>query len=192
MPSSSRPTRRRLAVAATMLACALTAGLLTGPTTSAQTEQLQDVRAKQQDIRGDLDDQNAAIDSLLGEVSALSVREDKVASELAKQEAELADARADLAEAREMLARTKEHLHSSLGRLRRLLVSIYRNGEPDAAALLLNSDSLDDLASTSVYLERIRDYQSGVITRVRDLREAANASVDQISESIDRMEAARA
>jgi septal ring factor EnvC (AmiA/AmiB activator) len=190
MPSSFRPTRRRLAVAASVLACALTAGLLTGPSSSAQTEQLQQVRVKQNDIHAQLDDQNAAIDSLLGEVAALSVREDKVAGELAEQEAELADARADLAEARETLARTKAHLHTSLGKLRRLLVSIYRNGEPDAATLLLNSDSLDELASTSVYLERIRDYQSGVITQVRDLRDAANASVDRISESIARMEKA--
>jgi septal ring factor EnvC (AmiA/AmiB activator) len=175
-----------------MLACALTAGLLMGPSSSAQTEQLQQVRAKQDNIRTELDDQNAAIDSLLGEVSALSLREDKVASELAKQEAELAAARSDLVEAREALARNKQHLHRSLGRLRRLLVSIYRGGEVDAAALLLNSDSVDELASTSVYLERIRDFQSGVITRVRDLREAADASVDQIEESVARMEAARA
>jgi peptidoglycan hydrolase CwlO-like protein len=192
MPSSSRPTRRRVAVAATLLACALAAGLVTGPSSSAQTEQLQDVRAEQGDIRAQLDDQNAAIDSLLGEVSALRVREDKVASELAKQEAELAAARSDLVEARETLARTKRHLQRSLGQLRRLLVSIYRNGQPDAAALLLNSDSVDEMAATSVYLERIRDFQSGVITKVRDLRAAANASVDQIEDSIARMEAARA
>ena len=87
MPSSSRPSRRRVAAAAAVLACALALGLTGGASTSAQTAQLDDVRAKQDDIKAQLEDQNAAIDSLLGEVAALQVREDKVAAELAEQEA---------------------------------------------------------------------------------------------------------
>jgi septal ring factor EnvC (AmiA/AmiB activator) len=191
MPSSSRPTRRRVAVAATVLACALAAGLVTGPSTSAQSGELDAVRAKQHDIRAQLDGQNAAIDSLLGEVSALRVREDRVAAELAEQEAELAAARDELAEARATLVETRHKLKGALTELEDLLVDIYRYGEPDEITVLLNADGLDEMATTSVYFERIRSYQSEVVGQVRDLRASQRAAVEQIEASVARMEAAR-
>src|SRR3954454_3718140 len=101
MPSSSRPTRRRVAAASAVLAAALAAGLVAGPSTSAQTEQLGQVRAKQAQIRDQLAAQNAAIDDLLGQVADLREREDRVTAELAAQEAKLAAARAELTAARE-------------------------------------------------------------------------------------------
>lgn len=175
-----------------MLACALAAGLVTGPSSSAQSERLGEVRAKQDDIRAQLDAQNAAIDSLLGEVSALQAREDKVAAELAKQEAELAAARSELVAAREALVQTRHRLKGALDQLEELLVRIYRYGEPDELTVLLNSDGYDEVATTETYFERIRDYQSEVVGRVRDLRASQRDAVEQIEASVDRMEAARA
>jgi septal ring factor EnvC (AmiA/AmiB activator) len=191
-PSSFRPSRRRLAVAATVLASALAAGLTTGSSTSAQTAKLDEVRAQQDDLRGQLDEQNQAIDSLLGEVSALRVREDKVAGELAEQEAELAAARAELTDARETLIRIRHRLRGALDELEKLLVRIYRYGEPDEVTVLLNSDGLDELATTTTYFDRIRGYQSDVVGTVRTLRASQRESVEQIEASVERMEAARA
>ena len=150
------------------------------------------MRAEQDQVRAQLAEQNAAVDALLGQVSVLRQREDAVAAELAEQEAKLADARTDLAEARDALADTKRRLRNALGELEGLLVSIYRSGEPDAATLLLDSEDVDDLATRSLYLERIQDYQGRVVGRVRDLRAAASAHVDEVETSIERMEAARA
>ncbi len=191
-PINYRPFRHRLAVAFAVLAGALAIALADGPNTSAQTAQLDQVRAEQDQVRAQLAEQNAAVDSLLGQVSALRQREDAVAAELAKQEAKLAAARNDLADARDALAQTKRRLTSALGELEQLLVSIYRNGEPDAAMLLLNSQDVDDLTTRSLYLERIQDYQSGVVGRVRNLRAAASAHVDEVETSVSRMEDARA
>ncbi len=187
-----RPFSRRLAAAVAVLAGSLAIALAGGASSTAQTAQLDQVRAEQDRIRAELADQNAAVDSLLGQVSELRQREDAVAAELAEQEAELAAARRDLAEARDALADTKRRLRGSIAELERLLVSIYRSGEPDAATLLLNSEDVDDLATRSYYLERIQDYQSGVVGRVRKLRAAASAHVDEVEGSIDRIRAARA
>jgi septal ring factor EnvC (AmiA/AmiB activator) len=187
-----RSSSRRLALSGATLAACLAVGMAGGASTSAQTEQLGRVRAKQDDIRTQLDEQNAAIDSLLGEVSALRVREDRVASELAKQEAKLAAAREQLVAARDELAQARHRLHGALDELERLLVSIYRHGEPNELAILLDSNGLDELAATSTYLERIRDYQDGVANRVRDLRASARASVHTIEASVRRLDAARA
>ena len=175
-----------------MLAACLAIGLATGPATSAQRGQLDEVRAEQDEIRAQLDDQNAAIDSLLGEVSALRVREDRVTGELAKQEAELAETRSELVAARETLVETRHRLKGALDELEKLLVGIYRYGEPDELTVFLNSDGYDELATTETYFERIRDYQSGVVGRVRDLRASQREAVDTIEASVARMEAARA
>jgi peptidoglycan hydrolase CwlO-like protein len=174
-----------------VLAGSLAIGLIAGPASNAQSGQLGEVRAHEDEIRAQLDEQNAAIDSLLGEVSALRVREERVASELAEQEAELASARNDLAEARDTLVQTRHRLKGALAELERLLVSIYRHGEPDEFTVLLNSDGFDDLATRATYLARIRDYQSGVVGRVRELRASARAAVDQIEAAVARLKAAR-
>jgi peptidoglycan hydrolase CwlO-like protein len=178
-------------VALAVLAGCLATALAVGATSSAQSTRLDEVRAEQDDVRAQLDEQNAAIDALLGEVGELRAREREVAGELAKQEAELNAARAELTDAREVLAQTKRQLQRALHELERLLVSIYRNGEPDELGLLLNSDGYEDLVTTSAYLERIRDYQTGVVDRVRVLRTAARDQVARIESSVARMEAAR-
>ena len=188
-----RPSWRRLTVALTVIACCLAVGLITGASSSAQsTAELDEVRAEQDDIRAVLAEHNAAVDALLGEVAELRVQEDRVAAELAEQEAKLAEAREELASAREELAANKSKLHSALGELRRLLVSIYRQGEPDAAALLLEADGLDELAATKSYLDHMQDYEAEVVNKVRELRTDARNYVTQIESSIERMEAARA
>jgi septal ring factor EnvC (AmiA/AmiB activator) len=188
----SRPSGCRFAVALSILAASLGIALAAGASSSAQTQELEAVRSEQQDVRAQLAEQNAAVDALIGEVSALRVREDRVATELAEQEAELAAARVDLAEARDALAETKRRLQGAVADLEELLVSIYRHGEIDEVSVLLNADGLDDLATTSAYLDRIRDYETGVVVKVRDLRTAASAYVDQVEGSIERMETARA
>jgi septal ring factor EnvC (AmiA/AmiB activator) len=191
-PIDYRPFRRRLAVALAVLAGALAVALAGGPRTSAQTARLDQVRAEQDQVRAELAEQNAAVDALLGQVSALRQREDAVAAELADQEAKLAAARSDLAAARDALAKTKRRLKGALDELERLLVSIYRNGQPDAATLLLDSENVDDLTTRTLYLDRLQDYQSGVVGRVRSLRAAASAHVDEVETSVARMEDARA
>ena len=166
--------------------------LASGPSSSAQSEQLDAVRFQQDRVRSQLADQNAAVDALIGQVSALREREDRVSAELAEQEAELATARSELAEARAALAETNRRLEDALGALRQLLVSIYRHGEPDVLTLLLDSDNFDDLTATSIYLERIQDYEAGVVNKVRELRTDARSYVADVEGSVERMEDARA
>ena len=179
-------------MALAVLAGVLALALLAGDRSSAQTSaELEEVRSDQDDVRAQLAEQNAAVDALIGEVSALRVKEDEVAAELAEQEAKLAAERAELADAREFLAATRRKLDHSLVELEDLLVSIYRYGQPDMAAILLESDGIDQLSRTKTYLDSIRDYETGVVVRVRDLRAAAADAVTEIEATVERMEAAR-
>jgi cell wall-associated NlpC family hydrolase len=195
MPSShahSRPPVRRLTVAWVVAAACVAVTAATGASSSAQTAQLDEVRAQQEQIRAELDEHNAAVDALLGEVAVLRHQEKRAAGQLARQEAELAAAREELARAREALARTKQRLTTARGDLRRLLVSIFRNGRPDAAALLLDSNSLDDFEATATYLQQLEDYEADVVSDVRELRTETRNYVADVEGSIARMEAARA
>jgi cell wall-associated NlpC family hydrolase len=188
-----RPPKRRLAVALAVLACCLTGGLATGAANSnAQGESLDSVRSQQDQVRSQLAQQNAAVDAILGEVGQLRAQERKVAGELAKQEAELSAAKDELASARAELAANKRELHRALGKLRRLLVSIYREGEPDTAALLLEADGLDELAATTTYLDHLHDYEAGVVDKVRELRTDSRNQVADVEASVKRMTTARA
>lgn len=196
MPSaktdSNLLTHRILAAVAVLmgsLAIALVAGT---SSSSAQSAQLDEVRAQQDAVRAALEEQNAAVDALLGEVSALRVREDKVAAELAEQEAELTAARAELTRARDDLAETKRVLQGALGELRKLLVGIYRYGEPDMATMLLEADGLDQAVTIKTYFDNVQGYQAEVVGRVRELRTDARELVATIEASIERMEVARA
>jgi cell wall-associated NlpC family hydrolase len=191
-PAHSRSSGNRLAAALIALAALLAGGLVTGPDSDAQNQSLEQVRARQDAVRAKLTEQNAAIDALLGQVGELRQREDKVAAELAKQEAELAAARRELVSARQALAANKRRLHGALGDLRRLLVSVYRYGQIDEVAVLLSSDGYDELTTRSAYLDRIRNYESGVVSKVRELRDAASAHVAEVESSIDRIKKARA
>jgi peptidoglycan hydrolase CwlO-like protein len=195
MPSAHTqlfPFGRRFAAAVLVLAGLLAIALAKGPSSNAQSQSLDQVRAKQDQVRAELAQQNAAVDALLGQVGELRQREQALAGELAEQEAKLAAARQELAAAREALAENKDKLHGALGDLKHLLVSIYKYGQIDEVTVLLNSDGFDELATRSSYLDRIRDYESGVVVRVRKLRDAAAAHVDDAEGAIDRIEAARA
>ena len=195
MPSAQphfRPSGRRFAAALTVLAVSLGIPLASGPSTSASSQQLDAVRAEQDQIRAELAKQNAAVDALIGQVSALRQREEAVAAELAEQEAKLTAARTELADARDALAQTKLRLHGALADLRRLLVSVYRYGQIDTVSVLLDSDGFDELTTTYGYLERIRDYESRMVSRVRELRDAASEHVDEVEGAIARIKSARA
>jgi peptidoglycan hydrolase CwlO-like protein len=190
-PPQHRPSIRRLAVVLSVVASSVGIALVAGPSSSAQSQRLGEVRAQQDRIRAELERQNAAVDALLGQVGELRARERKLAAERARQEAELAAARQDLNDARRALAETKRQLREARIDLKHLLVSVYRYGQIDMVTVLLDADGLDQLATRSVYLERIRDYENGVVVRVRDLRAAASARVDEMEDAVARMTAAR-
>jgi peptidoglycan hydrolase CwlO-like protein len=195
MPSAQthrRSSGRRFAAALTVLAALLAIALATEASSNAQTQRLDGIRAEQDQIRAELAKQNAAVDALLGQVSELRQREEKVAADLAEQEAELAAARTKLADAREALAETKRRLRGARSDLEQLLISIYKYGQIDTVTVLLNSDGFDELTTTATYLDHIEDYESRVVERVRELRAAASAHVDEVEGAIERMETARA
>ena len=131
------------------------------------------------------------IDRLTAEVADIRSREAAVRTRLVAKQAELDDAVAELDVAREHLERVRDHLRRALGALRQRLVAMYEMGSPDVISVIVGSNSLDDLAARTEYLDRLHGMDEAVVGRVRDLRDQVRSLVARLRDSKDRIEAAR-
>ena len=197
MRSSHSPSR----IAALRCAAASVATLaallwsLTGPTPQAfgqgTAEQLDRVRDRQSRLAEQLRSQNSAVDQLIGQVSAARAAEQEVVAELAERQAELDRTEKELKSGRTRLAELRQELADASEELEEMLVSIYRSGSPDLAALLLESSDLEDFGTRNEYLERLESYQSSVVDRARSLGEQAEGLVAKLAADQERVAAAR-
>lgn len=131
------------------------------------------------------------IDRLTAEVAEIRTREARVRTRLAAKQAELDAAVAELDGARERLERVRERLKRALVVLRERLVAIYEAGSPDLLSVIVESDSVSDLATRAEYLDRLHGMDEAVVSRVRDLRDEVRGIVDRLRDVKDRIEAAR-
>ena len=168
--------------------------MTTVSSTSAQTAQLDQVRAQQDQVRAQLRHQNAAVDSLLGQVSQLRQREDAVPpSSPTRRRSWPRRGPTSRTRARPWLRRGADY-EGAIDELESLLVSIYRNGEPDIASVLLESDGVDDLAGQGPPTSRA---SKAAESRAASTGSATSARPPALTSprsktSIDQMQAARA
>ncbi|HET8564886.1 MAG TPA: peptidoglycan DD-metalloendopeptidase family protein [Solirubrobacterales bacterium] len=128
---------------------------------------------------------------LTSEVAAIRNREAAVRGRLAAKQAELDEAVAQLDAAEARLERVRAHLKRALTALRQRLVAMYESGSPDLLSVLVGSNSLDDLAARTEYLDRLHGMDEAVVGRVRDLRDEARNLVTRLRDAKDRIESAR-
>lgn len=131
------------------------------------------------------------IDRLIAEVADIRNREAAVQARLAAKQAELDEAVAQLDAAQAHLEQVREHLKRALSALRRRLVAMYEAGSPDLLTVLVGSNSLDDLAARTEYLDRLHGMDEAVVGRVRDLRDQIKNLVSRLRDTKDRIESAR-
>jgi murein DD-endopeptidase MepM/ murein hydrolase activator NlpD len=131
------------------------------------------------------------IDRLTAEVADIRNREAAVRGRLVAKQAELDEAVAALEKARGRLERVRAHLQRALGALRARLVAMYELGSPDVISVIVGSNSLDDLAARTEYLDRLHGMDEAVVGRVRDLRDQVKSLVARLRDSKDRIESAR-
>lgn len=125
-------------------------------------------------------------------VARLRERSAVLAADLAEIEQRLEAARARRRDAEDELRQVRERLVRASGELKRLLVSLYRSGEPGVITVLLESDGFEELLSRSEYADRLADYRSSVIERVRVLRARAADAVRSRRQAEAEIEGARA
>ncbi|MGI8460784.1 MAG: murein hydrolase activator EnvC family protein [Solirubrobacterales bacterium] len=146
----------------------------------SQLDQKEAELGERREQKGVLTDEIAAvsdqISQLEGELSVLRTREATVLNELEAT-------RSRLGSARERLGALRARYHRSIGVLETRLIAIYKQDEPDALTVILNSDGFDDMLERYEYLNRIEDQDSTIISRVRDLKTETVDTVTEIEEA---------
>ncbi len=131
------------------------------------------------------------IERLTAEVADIRTREAAVRSRLVAKQSELDRAVAELDAAHDRLEALRAHLRRALVALRARLVAMYELGSPDIVTVIVGSNSLDDLAARTEYLDRLHGMDEAVVGRVRDLRDQVKQLVARLRETKNRIEAAR-
>ena len=113
---------------------------------------------------------NHRIQSLQGEIRGLQDRQNRIQSSLSEKQAELRRTQDNLEKARDRLARLKLYLGRAQKVLAARLVQMYKDGEPDALTVVLESNGFEDLLERTQFLDRITNQDNQIITKVRVLK----------------------
>jgi septal ring factor EnvC (AmiA/AmiB activator) len=174
----------------TLLAAFLTAllastALAAAPASAADISALQQKVAAGRDEAGSLAGQLQAAQGELaaaeGEAAAASAREQKLTTLLATGEEKAARLAAEVQRTKHRLAAEKRRLHRARAALADRLVAIYESGSPSTASIILASDSIDELATRTEYLERIQQSDSDLASRVAQVRRTVAAALQRVA-----------
>jgi peptidoglycan hydrolase CwlO-like protein len=147
---------------------------------SQKRSQLQQDRSQQAALSTTIERYSSQIAQLSAEVATLHDRQAKVQQQLDVKEAQLRRARA-------RLARLRTRLHAALKVLRQRLVATYESDQPDVLTVILDAHGFNQLSSRYEYLQSIQDQDTGIVTRVRGLRNQTRDTVNRIHAARDRL-----
>lgn len=186
---------RVLLVAVALFGCLIAAA--SAPASSLQEKldttqaKIDHARQKGDVLSTDIERLGTRISDLEAVVSRLRNREAAVEARLSAKQAELDAAVADLHDARQRLEALRSHLRRSLAELSRMLLSIYRAGDPDFLSVVLSSRGYDDFVGKAEYIDRIQSQDQAIVGRVRTLRDEARNTVATLRDAKTTIERAR-
>lgn len=169
------------------LLCALLAllALAAAPASTADISTLQGKVSAGREEAGSLAGQLQAAQGELAvaeqEATAASARERKLTTLLATGEEKAARLAAEVQRTKRRLAAEKRRLHRARAALAARLVAIYESGSPSTASIILASNSIDELATRTEYLERIQQSDSDLAARVAQVRRTVAAALDRVA-----------
>jgi len=191
----ARMSPRVLLAAATVLACLVAAvpAMASNLQDKLDTTQakINDAQQKGDVLSTDIERFGERIGGLETVVSRLRNREAAVEARLSTKQAELEAAIADLGNAHDRLLALRSRLRHSVVELSRMLVSIYRAGDPDFLSVVLSSKGYEDFVGKAEYIDRIQSQDEAIVGRVRTLRDEAENTVGRLRDAKAAIERAR-
>src|SRR3954468_2101231 len=138
-------------------------------------------RAKEGVLTSTITNYNHKIQSLQGEIRGLQDRQNRIQESLSEKQAELFATQDKLEKAKDRLARLKVYLAQAQKVLAQRLVQMYKDGEPDALTVVLESNGFTDLLERTQFLDRITDQDNQIITTVRTLKAQTTHQTNQLA-----------
>jgi murein DD-endopeptidase MepM/ murein hydrolase activator NlpD len=175
-----------LSCALAVCACALLGGSASGQSLQQKLNTTQNKLSHVRNHAGVLttriSHESAQLQRLTTQVAALRNREAAVAAELSQKEAELNQAQA-------RLDALKQHLHEAIQILEQRLVAVYESSRPDLITVLLQAHGFQDLLARTQYIETLQQDDNDVVSRVRELRNEMQVTVNTVREARDEIAA---
>jgi murein DD-endopeptidase MepM/ murein hydrolase activator NlpD len=172
--------------AVAICACAMLGGSASGQSLQQKLDttqkRLSHAQAHAGVLTGRISHESAQLQTLTSQVAALRNREAAVAAQLQQRQAEL-----DSAQAR--LESLKQRLHEAIGLLEQRLVAIYETNEPDLITVLLQAHGFNDLLARSQYLQTLQHQDNDIVSRVRELRNEMQVTVNTVRSARDEIAA---
>src|SRR5436190_8135595 len=131
---------------------------------------IREKKAKEGVLTSTITSYNHKIQSLQGEIRGLQDRQNRIQTSVDVKRAELFATQNKLEKAKDRLARLKVYLAKAQKVLAQRLVQMYKDGEPDALTVVLESNGFSDLLERTQFLDRITNQDNQIITRVRTLK----------------------
>jgi murein DD-endopeptidase MepM/ murein hydrolase activator NlpD len=178
--------RLMLAAAGALIvcACAIWGGSASGQSLQQKLNSTQNklshARAHAGVLTTRISHESAQLQTLTSQVAALRNRRATVAAELRQKQAEL-----DSAQAR--LESLKLRLRQAIQILEQRLVAIYESNEPDLITVLLQAHGFDDLLARTQYLETLQHQDNDIVSRVRELRNEMQVTVNTVRAARDQI-----
>ena len=180
--------RLMLAVAGALIvcACAIWGGSASGQSLQQKLNSTQNklshTRAHAGVLTTRISHESAQLQTLTSQVAELRNRRAAVAGELRQKQTEL-----DSAHAR--LESLKRRLGQAVQILEQRLVAIYESSEPDLITVLLQAHGFDDLLARTQYLETLQHQDNDIVSRVRELRNEMQVTVNTVRAARDQIAA---
>src|SRR5437764_1884980 len=152
---------------------------------------IQGKRAKERVLTTTISSFNNRIRALQGQIRDLQQRQNNLQESLVAKQTELTATQNQLEKARNRLANLKVYLGKAEKTLARRLVAMYKDGEPDALTVILDSNGFADLLERTDFLQRITKQDNQIITRVRVLKAATTRQAKELG-ALQKQEAAAA
>src|SRR3954449_3750607 len=127
-------------------------------------------KAKEGVLTSTITNFNTRIQGLQGQIRDLQARQNHIQESLNQKQAELYATQDKLEKAKSRLAQLKLYLARAEKVLGQRLVQMYKDGEPDALTVVLESNGFTDLLERTQFLDRITNQDNQIITRVRTLK----------------------
>ena len=175
------PRRWRLLGAA--IACAATfavAGVEAAPAQDLHSQlhhtqgKLKDAKAHEGVLSTTIQRYDTELQRLRGQVASLE-------NQIAIARVQLRRVKAELARDRARLVVLRGKLNRALDVLSKRLVDVYKSGQPDTMALILDAHGFDDLFTRYDYLKRVQQQDTHLASQVRDLRNGARRTVSRVT-----------
>ncbi len=129
-----------------------------------------EARADEQALAGDIAMQSGRIDVVESAIGGLSAELAELEAQLGRSRARLRALEAEVAEKTRTLARARAQVQIAQRHLSKRVVDIYTSDEPDALAVVLGAESLDELIDLIDLQSRVLENDADLVGQITALR----------------------